>query len=230
MTEHVRDANPMIHDYIQGAAVGVDVKKKTVTVELNKLQSHTDDMETLEVPYDHLVVSVGCTVHDFNIAGVKEHALKLKTIEDAKKIRTAVTECFELASRPDVEGTDPKAVQERTRRATFLIAGGGPSGVELAGEISDLIKHVTRKNGAYPNLAGSTRVIVVEGGPTLVPPFKEVRFPTCFSRTSAIVTDIVLTMCLLSSFRIVAHAQGSSCFLTGARCGSSPQHVCHRSG
>jgi NADH dehydrogenase FAD-containing subunit len=83
-----------------------------------------------------------------------------------------VGECFEYASRPDVAG-DGK-VDERTQRATFLIVGGGATGVELAGELHDLATDITRPlKGAYPKMNGLIRVILIHSGSDLVPQFEQ---------------------------------------------------------
>eukprot|EP00980_Cylindrotheca_fusiformis_P012850 scaffold3170_cov128-Cylindrotheca_fusiformis.AAC.10 len=171
MTEPVRSANPCIEDYYEGKAIGVDVEKKVVTVKLNSLLEDVrqGDPPTIDVPYDHLVCSVGCRVNDRGVPGANK-ALRIKTLDDARILRRDVAECFEYASRPDVAG--PEHTEERTRRSTFLIVGGGPTGVELAGELLDLAKDITRINGPYPRLKDNIQVIVAHGGPELVPPFE----------------------------------------------------------
>lgn len=171
MTEAVRSANPLIDDYLEGKATGVDVNKKTVTVKLNSLLNGIREGEspTITLPYDHLVCSVGCRVNDRGVPGA-EKALRLKTLDDARILRRSVAECFEYASRPDV-ARDP---EERARRATFLIVGGGPTGVELGGELLDLAKDITRPyKGSYPKLKEDIRVVVAHGGPELVPQFEQ---------------------------------------------------------
>mmetsp|Transcript_19616 Transcript_19616/g.43666 ORF Transcript_19616/g.43666 Transcript_19616/m.43666 type:complete len:690 (-) Transcript_19616:119-2188(-) len=174
MTEAVRAANPMIDQYIEGKAEHVNVKEKYVDVKLNSLLDglREGDPPTIRIDYDHLVVSVGSRVDDRGVPGA-DKALRLKTCDDARKLRTAVGECLEYASRPDVRGSSPEHVEERTKRATFLIVGGGPTGVELAGELHDLFADVAKEHGAYPNLIGNTKVILAHGGPDLVPQFDE---------------------------------------------------------
>ncbi|CAB9512827.1 Internal alternative NAD(P)H-ubiquinone oxidoreductase A1, mitochondrial [Seminavis robusta] len=179
MTEAVRAANPMIHEYIEGKATDINVNNKTVTVKLNPLLTTTTDdnqeSPTIQLSYDHIVVSVGSKVNDGIVPGARKYALGLKTTDDARKLRTAVGECFEYASRPDISsGNDPGTLAERTRRVTFLIAGGGPTGVELAGELCDLFQDITREHkGTYPKLANHTRVVLAHGGPDLVPQFED---------------------------------------------------------
>lgn len=125
MTEAVRAANPMIDQYIEGAAEHVNVNERYVDVKLNSLLDglREGDPPTVRVDYDHLVVSVGSQVDDRGVPGA-DKALRLKSCEDARKLRTAVGECFEYASRPDVRGSSPEQVAERSRRVTFLIVGG----------------------------------------------------------------------------------------------------------
>jgi len=175
MTEAVRAANPMINQFLEGKATSVDVKKQTVTVKLNNLldEFHEKEPPEVTIDYDHLIVSVGCKVDDRGVPGAKR-ALRLKCTEDARKLREAVGECFEFASRPDVADSSPESTKERSRRVTFFIVGGGPTGVELAGELHDLFEDVTRPyKGTYPKLADSIRVILAHSGPDLVPQFDE---------------------------------------------------------
>ena len=121
MTEAVRAANPMIDQYIEGKAIGVNVKEKYVDVQLNSLLDGLREgvPPTMRIEYDHLVCSVGSRVDDRGVAGA-DKALRLKSCDDARKLRTAVGECLEYASRPDCKND----FDERTKRATFLIVGG----------------------------------------------------------------------------------------------------------
>lgn len=64
--------------------------------------------------------------------------------------------------------------EERRKRLTFAIVGGGPTGVELAGELSDFVKDITKPRvGAYPDLRKDVRIVVIQGGKDLVPQFDE---------------------------------------------------------
>jgi NADH dehydrogenase FAD-containing subunit len=173
MTEAVRSANGMIEEYIEGKAVGVDIGKKRVTVRLNSLLDQYGETEPpeIELEYDHLVVAVGCKVDVKGVPGAT-NSLRLKSCDDARKLRTAIGECFEYASRPDVSGADRE--EERTRRSTFLIVGGGPTGVELAGELYDLAEDITRPHkGSYPRLRNNVKVVLCHSGSALVPQFEQ---------------------------------------------------------
>lgn len=173
MTEAVRAANPYIDDYLEGKATDIDVHGKKISVQLKSLLNGVREGEPpqLELKYDHLIVSVGCQVEDRGVPGA-DKAFRLKSTDDAVKLRQAIGECLEYASRPDVAG--PDHVQERRNRATFLIVGGGPTGVELAGEMLDLAADITRFNkGAYPKLNGDIQVVLAHSGPDLVPQFEK---------------------------------------------------------
>ena len=173
MTEAVRASNPMIQ-YIEGQAVDIDVENKTVTVQLNSLLVDTytncPPPEPIELKYDALICAVGTKVRNSMVPGASEHCYYLKSCEDSRRLRTAIGEALEYASRPDVSLTGME--QELRRRVTFCIVGGGPTGVELAGELSDFFRDICKpRTGAYPLLADHVRVILVHSGPELVDGF-----------------------------------------------------------
>lgn len=191
MTEAVRAANPMIENYIEGTATNINVNEKTITVELKSILEVASERNLdiqpkkptpLSISYDRLIVAVGCQVADSMTPGAKKYALRLKSCEDARQLRTAIGESFEYASRPDVKDHDKESSveserslsrqQERRRRVTFCIVGGGPTGVELAGELADFVKDICKPRvGAYPDLTDYVKIVLVHGGPVLVPQF-----------------------------------------------------------
>lgn len=109
-------------EYFEGKAIDVDIERTTVTVKLNNLLDEVREGESpqLDLNYDILVVSVGCKVDGRGVRGV-EKALRLKTLDDARKLRQNLCETFEFASRPDVAG--PEKTKERIDRATIAICG-----------------------------------------------------------------------------------------------------------
>ncbi len=109
-----------------------------------------------EVPYDYLIVAAGVTHAYFGHDEWRPHAPGLKTLEDALEIRARVLRAFELA---EIE-TDQA---ERRRLLTFVVVGGGPTGVELAGALAEISRHalVNDFRSIDPETA---RVILIEGG------------------------------------------------------------------
>lgn len=181
MTEAVRAANPMIENYIEGTATNIDVEKQCITVQIKELLTgiRRGEAPEIEIDYDQLVVAVGCKVADSLVPGAFENCLRLKSCDDARRLRNAIGEAFEYASRPEVKDQPSLSDmerdlrrQERRKRLTFCIIGGGPTGVELSGELSDFIKDITKpRTGAYPGLLPDVRILLVHGGDDLVPQF-----------------------------------------------------------
>jgi len=103
-------------------------------VEKRERREQSKQGKSFEVGYDELVVAVGCYSNTFGTKGVKKNGFFMKDILGARKIRKRVLECFEIASLP--------TTSEKLRRQLmrFAIVGGGPTGMEFAAELSDLIK------------------------------------------------------------------------------------------
>ena len=134
----------------------------------------------IELYYDHLICAVGTASNSGVVPGAKEHCFNLKTAQDSKRLRTAIGEALELASRPDVqeyyyqeEDDEEKRVQaqeERRRRVRVAVVGGGPTGVELSGELCDFFNQICRDPDApYHRLAEDVSVLLVHGGSDLLP-------------------------------------------------------------
>jgi len=162
MTESVRRSNPLV-DYVEGSAVDVDPSKQTVKVEL--VPFHEGDPPAFrDVAYDRLVVACGVRVNDGVVTGASEYCYKLKECDDAVKLRRAVSSRFETA----VATTED--VELRRRLLTFVVVGGGPTGVELAGELSDFIKDVSRR---FPTLDPTEpRVVLIHAGQQVLQQFE----------------------------------------------------------
>src|SRR5262245_3443078 len=123
--------------------------------------------EPFSLPFDLLVVAVGAAVADYGVPGVAEHALKLASIEDGRAVRRGVLERFARAEIPGL----PR--EEVDRLLTFVVCGGGPTGVEAAAEIHDLIHEELAE--LYPELAPRTRalVVLVEALPRILTTFDQ---------------------------------------------------------
>lgn len=157
--EHIRSANPTLRFY-QGTCTVVDMAKHQIVV-----QPATGEGVSFSMPYDVLVVAVGTKPLSRLVPGVRRHCLFLKDIDDARKIRKRVTECFEQADLPT------SSEEEKKRLLTFAVIGGGPTGCEFCGELSDFIRNDLRK--FYPKLAPLVRILLVHRGETILPSFGE---------------------------------------------------------
>ncbi len=116
-----------------------------------------------EVPYDYLILAPGATHAYFGHDDWREHAPGLKTLEDALEMRRRVLLAFEQAEREA-----DKSVQRRL--LTFVVVGGGPTGVELAGALAEISRHALAHDFRDID-PESARVILVEGGPAVLPAY-----------------------------------------------------------
>ena len=132
----------------------IDVDKKQVVLE--------DGI----VPYDYLVLATGATHAYFGHDDWAEVAPGLKTIDDATELRRRFLHAFEEAERE----ADPVA---RLRQLTFVIIGGGATGVELAGAMAEIARKSIPKDFRAIDTA-SARIILLEGGPRVLPAYPEV--------------------------------------------------------
>ncbi|CAE7232922.1 unnamed protein product [Symbiodinium sp. CCMP2592] len=139
--------------YYESAVVAIDKATK-------KVKCRTVGGEEYMLPYDKLVVGVGFQPNDFNIPGVKEHALFMKETADATRFKDHVLEKLEEASYHHALDNDLSVSDEERARIqdllTFVVVGGGPTGVELAGELTDFLYNEGAK--LYGHLKHSIRV------------------------------------------------------------------------
>jgi NADH:ubiquinone reductase (H+-translocating) len=117
--------------------------------------------------YDYLIVAAGARHAYFGHDDWRGHAPGLKTMEDALHIRRRVLLAFEEAERRvEMDAADPEGL------LTFVIVGGGPTGVELAGSLAEIARHTLRHD--FRRIDPSRAAIVlVEGGPRVLPSFSE---------------------------------------------------------
>lgn len=112
--------------YMNAKAVDIDMTERLIEVEA------PGEDENFYVPYDKLIIACGSVSNDHGVPGL-ENCYQLKTIEDSRKIRNRVLSNLELASLPT---TTP---EERQTLLSFVVCGGGPTGVEFASELYDMI-------------------------------------------------------------------------------------------
>jgi NADH:ubiquinone reductase (H+-translocating) len=116
-----------------------------------------------ELAYDTLIVAAGARHHYFGHPEWEVHAPGLKTVEDATEIRRRVFAAFERAERID------DAV-EHGRLLTFVVVGGGPTGVELAGALAETARRTLPREFRHIDTAAA-RILLVEAGPRVLPGF-----------------------------------------------------------
>ncbi|MEL6320698.1 MAG: NAD(P)/FAD-dependent oxidoreductase [Cyanobacteria bacterium J06626_14] len=116
-----------------------------------------------KLPYDTLIIATGVSHHYFGNDHWAPHAPGLKTIEDALNIRQRIFLAFEAAERE----SDPK---KRQAWLTFVIVGGGPTGVELAGALAELANYTLKRDFRHIDTR-ETRVILLEGMDRVLPPY-----------------------------------------------------------
>ena len=134
-----------------GRATGIDVDAREVAL-----------ADTSRLPYDHLVIVCGATTNYYGVPGAAEHALPLYTLSDARSLRNKVLACLEAAeSRPeDFDGGAP----------TFVVVGSGPTGVEMAGALVELIDVAVRRDRVRIDLRRA-RVVLLESSDSVLGAF-----------------------------------------------------------
>ncbi|PGH35669.1 NADH dehydrogenase [[Emmonsia] crescens] len=115
--------------FLRAEAVDVDFSEKLV--EVSQLDSNGQERR-FYLPYDKLVIGVGSTTNPHGVKGL-EHCNFLKSIDDARKIKNKVLDNLELACLPTTSD------EERKRLLSFVVCGGGPTGVEFAAEVFDML-------------------------------------------------------------------------------------------
>jgi NADH:ubiquinone reductase (H+-translocating) len=137
---------------LMGEVVDIDVELRELILK-----------DSSRIAYDTVVFATGSTHSYFGHPEWERFAPGLKTIEDATEIRARMLLAFERAERE----TDP---QKRRADLTFVIVGGGPTGVELAGAIAEISRDTLKKDFRSINPADA-RIFLVEGADRLLPPY-----------------------------------------------------------
>lgn len=193
-------------EVLLGEVAGFDLQKRLV------------QLDGLELPYDYLIVGAGATHAYFGHPEWEEFAPGLKTLEDALEIRRRVLLAFETAEREVItRGSAPPL--------NFVVVGAGPTGVELAGAISDIAgRHLTKEFRAID--PRQSKIILLEGGPRVLPTYpqdlsasaeRQLKEMGVEVRTSAMVTNIEPGVVSVGKEKIPA-----SVILWGAGVSASP--------
>jgi NADH dehydrogenase len=147
-------------EVLLGDITAIDIKGRQITIDSRSLD------------YDVLVLAAGATPSYLGHDDWGQFAPGLKTLADARDIRARLLLCFEYAEK----SRDP---QERERLMTFVVVGGGPSGVELAGSIAELARHTLSRDFRHID-PKSARIILLEAGSRILE-----SFPASLSRYAA---------------------------------------------
>ncbi|RYG52952.1 MAG: NAD(P)/FAD-dependent oxidoreductase, partial [Chitinophagaceae bacterium] len=136
-----------------GELLAVDAERKTVR------------LSTGELSYDYLVIATGTESNFFGMQNIKERAIPMKTVDDAIEMRNFLLQKSE-------EATLTKDADELRKLTTIVVAGGGPTGVEVAGMLAEMRDNILRKD--YPELGENRfRIVLVDGAPVLLTPMSK---------------------------------------------------------
>jgi NADH:ubiquinone reductase (H+-translocating) len=132
------------------------------------LKHHKVQLDSDELSYDYLIVAAGATHAYFGHPEWAIYAPGLKTVEDATEIRRRMLLAFEIAERRARLDHEPALIN----RINFVVVGGGPTGVELAGALAEIAQNVLASDFRSID-PRSTRVVLIEAGPRILPTFAE---------------------------------------------------------
>jgi len=136
--------------FFMGSLVKVNPEAKTI------------ETDSGDLAYDYLVLSMGTETNFFGNQNIINNALPMKSIDDALKIRNHILFCLEKAVRA-------KSTSEKVRLANIVIAGGGPTGVEMSGMLAEMARNIGRKD--YPESTSNVgNIYLIDNGPTLLGP------------------------------------------------------------
>jgi NADH dehydrogenase len=159
-----------------------------ISIDHKNKQVKLDSSELLD--FDHLIIALGSTTADFGIPGVNEFALGMKSVHEALTIRAEVMRRFEDLCR-----------FEDSTRFTISVIGGGPTGVEMAGALAELVRGPLKSDQA--NAAAHIDVQLIEAGDRLLPPFS----PSLSARTKKDLEKLGVKVMLNSAVKALAHRE-----------------------
>jgi len=143
-------------------------------------------LSTGELHYDYVVFATGVESNFFGIENIRKRAIPMKTLEDALNMRNIILQKVEKAARTTDEA-------ERKKLLTFVVAGGGPTGVEISGMLAELKRSVFPKE--YPefaNLKLENNVYLVDGANTLLAPMSVKSQKYTYDSLSKLGVNIIL--------------------------------------
>jgi NADH dehydrogenase len=163
----------------QGTVESIDRAAKKI-----KLSSHSS---ACSLPYDYLIIATGAETNHYNIPGAEKYTYPLKSLVDAARIRSQIIDSFERV----ILITDK---EERARLLSFVVVGGGATGVETAAELAEFVQGMTRRYyaGSQTCDPDEANVTLVHTGPELLQMFKPSLRAAAHKRLSHNKVDIRL--------------------------------------
>lgn len=160
------------------------IKCRVKEIDFNKKIVYTN---LCDLNYDSLVIAIGSTSNFYNISGAKEYCLDLKDIQAAASVRNKIIDSLELALKL-------KNKEDISKYLTFCVVGGGPTGVELAAEISEFVKQMLKDN--YKHLGKNNfKIYLIQKGDKIMPFIH----PKCIEKASNELINKGVTLLLNSS-------------------------------
>lgn len=154
-----------------------------INVNTEKQQIETD---TGEISYDYLVVALGTETNFFGLENVEKYALPMKTIHEALYLKNHLLMSLEKAARN-------KNLNRAERLQNIVIAGGGPTGVELAGMIAEMGAYIAEKE--YPEIElNLSHLYLVDALPTLLSPMSDAAQKTAYENLKKLGVNILLNV------------------------------------
>ena len=158
--EQVRSKSRKAIHFLKATVSDIDFRQKTCQCAPAFDEDPDLAHEVFSVPYDILCIAPGCMPNTFGTPGVAEHALFMKNVSDAMAVRKLLFDLLEKASLPS---TTPERRKELLHVA---IVGGGPTGIELTAELSDMSKH--ELEDLYPNIAHDIHLTIFDAAPNIL--------------------------------------------------------------
>ncbi|GAB4823027.1 hypothetical protein N2152v2_010073 [Parachlorella kessleri] len=152
--------------YLKAACTDIDPAARLLTCQ-NMGDGASDGLGagSFQVPYDVLILAVGSVNNTFGTPGAADHCWFLKTIDDARRLRDRIRGSIHAAAEP---GVSP---EERQRLLSFVVVGGGPSGVEVAAELHDLVAQDVARD--FPHIKDDISITLVDAQDRVLGTFNE---------------------------------------------------------
>ena len=158
--DSVRSKSRSTLRFVKANVTGIDFARRSCACTQALDDDPDETLSVFELEYDVLVIAPGCVPNTFGTPGVAEHALFMKNVSDAMKVRKVLFDLLEKASLPN---TAPERVKELLHVA---IVGGGPTGIEMAAELDDLAKHELRH--LYPEVGHQLSISIYDVAPNIL--------------------------------------------------------------